>query len=170
MGTRNYGINGSVEILINGTRTGSISFSPVGSAALFRSSLPMALTSPLTHRDHSIFHHQRTTMKKTTVQWVKYFNDLNLVQYLQILGFTPTDSRPDATDFYTPFGTDAKAILTVHHDGNTFSDSVNHRRGHLVDLIIQLYGATPKEIMQDIMPFRLDILMQQTESDKTARP
>ena len=109
-------------------------------------------------------------MKKTTAQWVKYFNDLNLVQYLQILGFTPTDSRPDATDFYTPFGTDAKAILTVHHDSNTFSDSVNHRRGHLVDLIIQLYGATPKEIMQDIMPFRLDILMQQPESDKTARP
>ena len=109
-------------------------------------------------------------MKKTTTQWVKYFNQLSLIQYLQILGCTPTDSRPDATDFYTPLGTDAKAILTVHHDSNTFSDSVNHRRGHLVDLIIQLYGATPKEIMQDIMPFRLDILMQLTEPDKTARP
>lgn len=109
-------------------------------------------------------------MKKTTAQWVKYFNDLNLVQYLQILGSTPTASRPEATDFYTPFGTDTAAILTVHHDSNTFRDTVNHRQGHLVDLIVQLYGATPKEITQDIMPYRLDILMQQTESDKTARP
>src|SRR5580698_7939918 len=115
MGTRNYDINGPVEILINGTRTGSISSSPKASAALFRSSLPMALTSPLTHRDHSIFHHQHAAMKKTTAQWVKYFNDLNLVQYLQILGCSPTASRPDATDFYTPFGTDNAAILTVHH-------------------------------------------------------
>jgi hypothetical protein len=130
----------------------------------------MARISPLTHRDHSIFHIQHTAMKKTTDQWVKYFNDLNLVHYLQILGCTPTASRPDATDFYTPFGTDAKAILTVHHDSNTFNDQVNHRQGHLIDLIIQLYGATPKEIMQNIMPYRLDILMQQTEPDQTARP
>jgi hypothetical protein len=170
MGTRNYGINGSVEIPIDGTRTGSISSSPAGSAALFRSSLPMARTSPLTHRDHSIFHQQHTAMKKTTGQWVKYFNDFNLVQYLQILGFTPTASRPDATDFYTPFGRDATVILTIHHDSNTFSDPVNHRQGHLVDLIVQLYGATPKEIIQDIMPYRLDILMQSTKPDKTARP
>jgi hypothetical protein len=108
-------------------------------------------------------------MKKTTAQWVRYFNDLNLVQYLQILGFTSTASRPEATDFYTPFGTDTAAILTVHHKSNTFSDPDNHRQGHLVDLISQLYGVTPKEIMQDIMPYRLDILMHQTES-KTARP
>ena len=109
-------------------------------------------------------------MKKTTAQWVKYFNNLNLVQYLQILGCTPAARRADATDFYTPFGTDSAAILTVHHDSNTFSDSVNHRQGHLVDLIVQLYGTTPKEIMQDIIPYRLDILMQQTEHDQTARP
>ena len=109
-------------------------------------------------------------MKKTTTQSVKYFNDLSLAHYLQILGLTQTACRSDATDFYTPFGRDATAILTVHHDSNTFSDSVNHRQGHLVDLISQLYGVTPKEIMQDIMPFRLDILMQQTESEQTARP
>lgn len=109
-------------------------------------------------------------MKKTTAQWVKYFNNFNLVQYLQILGCTSTASRPEATDFYTPFDTDTEAFLTVHHDSNTFSDSVNHRQGHLVDLIVQLYGTTPKQIMQDIMPYRLDILMQQTESDKTTRP
>ena len=109
-------------------------------------------------------------MKKTTAQWVKYFNNLNLVQYLQILGCSSTASRPDATDFYTPFGTDNAAILTVHHDSNTFSDSVNHRQGRLVDLIVQLYSATPNEIMQDIMPYRLDILMQQTEPDQTDRP
>ncbi len=109
-------------------------------------------------------------MKKTTVQWVKYFNNFDLAQYLQILGCTPTASRPDAADFYTPFGTDTTATLTVHHTSNTFSDTVNHRQGHLVDLISQLYGTTPKQIMQDIMPYRLDILMQQTEPDQTTRP
>jgi hypothetical protein len=104
-------------------------------------------------------------MKKTTAQWVKYFNQFNLVQYLQILGFIPIACHPDATDFCTPFGIDATAILTVHHDSNTFSDPVNRRQGHLVDLIMQLYGVTPKEILKDIMPYRLDILMQQTEPD-----
>jgi hypothetical protein len=105
-------------------------------------------------------------MKKTTAQWVSYFNDFNLVQYLQILGFTPIACHPDATDFYTPFGGDGTLILTVHHDSNTFSDPINHRQAHLVDLITQLYGVTPKEILKDIMPYRLDILMQQTDQKR----
>ena len=109
-------------------------------------------------------------MKKTTTQSVKYFNDLSLAHYLQILGLTQTACRSDATDFYTPFGRDATAILTVHHDSNTFSDSINKKQGRLVDLITEMYGTTPKEIVKDIVPYRLDILMQQAEPERTAHP
>jgi hypothetical protein len=82
-------------------------------------------------------------------------NDLSLVKYLHELGIEPIATRPGELDYRSPFEDDARAIMTVYQDSNSFEDIGSGLEGSLCDFACHLFGCSPEELCSDIARYRL---------------
>ncbi len=86
-------------------------------------------------------------------------NELSLIDYLRILGFEPIAFHPGSTDYVSPFNHKEPQILSVNHKDNRFTAPGTHQKGTLVEFACLLYGCTPSELCNNIVPYKIDRLM-----------
>src|SRR6185437_3550473 len=95
-------------------------------------------------------------------------NEYCLVTYLKMLGYTPAYVSNEVTIFHIPVDNSQDAVLIVNHYTNRFHLSMWVPRGSILDLASLLFRAKPKDILADIVPYRLDQLMS-TEASKSGK-
>ena len=101
---------------------------------------------------------------------ISMLNQLSLVQYLDILGYKPIAQHADTTDYHVLLDHVEPVTLTIDHLTNRFTVPVNNRQGTLVDFACLLFDCTSIELCSNIVLYRLDMLMSQSSSTKTALP
>lgn len=101
---------------------------------------------------------------------ISMLNQLNLVQYLRILGYKPIAQHSDSTDYHVLLDHVEPTILTVDHRTNRFSVPANNWHGNLADFACLLFDCTSIELCSNIVLYRIDMLMSQSSSTKTALP
>lgn len=100
---------------------------------------------------------------------IEALNQLSLVSYLSILGYTPLARHPHATVYRVYFdGEPHSTIITVDHQSNRFHDPIQNIEGTLVDFACSLFGRTSIEILSNVMLYRIDLLMRQHSSSQMA--
>jgi hypothetical protein len=125
-----------------------------------RSVIPFLLApariSPVPGRDNSFIHAQTLQlMEQILNKGCTSIDNLNLVEYLQVLGIDPIATRPNETDFRSPFDDDSRAIMTVYHDSNCFENIGSGLTGSLSDFACHLFGCSPEELCGDVARYRL---------------
>jgi hypothetical protein len=89
-------------------------------------------------------------------------NNLSLVQYLHVLGIDPIATRPNETDYRSPFDDNSHAIMTVYHDSNRFEDIGSGLKGTLSDFACHLFGCNLEELSGDVARYRLYLVSKHT--------
>jgi len=100
-------------------------------------------------------------MNQTLQKDIKALNELSLVRYLTILGYTPVHSGDDSTLYRMYLDQKDLQDMLIDHEANEFIDIAGNRKGNLVDFACLLFGITPEELCSNIMPYRIDLLMRQ---------
>jgi hypothetical protein len=90
---------------------------------------------------------------------VRQMNKHSLVTYLKLLGHQPSLIHPDYTIFPSPLSDSPQSMLIVDNKTNTFRVTISLKGGKLMDLASLMFRRSPKEILSDIVLFRLDQLM-----------
>jgi hypothetical protein len=101
-------------------------------------------------------------MEKYISKDLTSINNLSLVQYLHVLGIDPIATRPNETDYRSPFDDNSHAITTVFHDSNRFEDVGSGLMGTLTDFACHLFGCSPEELSGDIARYRLYLVGKHT--------
>jgi len=89
-------------------------------------------------------------------------DNLNLVEYLHVLGIDPIATRPNESDYRSPFDDNSHAIMTVFHDSNRFEDIGSGLQGTLIDFACHLFGCSPEELCGDVARYRLYLVGKHT--------
>jgi hypothetical protein len=82
-------------------------------------------------------------------------DNLNLVEYLHVLGIDPIATRPNETDYRSPFDDNSHSIMTVYRDSNRFVDIGSGLEGTLTEFACHLFGCSPEELCEDVVRYRL---------------
>lgn len=98
-----------------------------------------------------------TTLSKDIAE----LNDYSLVSYLKVLGYEPVSELPGSTTFELYLGKNELIPLVIDHKTNRFIDKANNCEGSLVDFACMKFGITPNELIRNIMPYRIDLLMDE---------
>lgn len=98
-----------------------------------------------------------TTLSKDIAE----INDYSLVTYLKVLGYEPVSELPGSTKFELYLGTNELIPLVIDHNTNRFFDKANNREGSLADFACIKFEITPWELIRNIMPYRIDLLMDE---------
>jgi hypothetical protein len=118
--------------------------------------LAPARISPVPGRDNSFIHAQTLQlMEQNLNKGCTSIDNLNLVEYLHVLGIDPIATRPNETDYRSPFDDESHAIMTVYHDSNRFEDIGSGLKGTLSDFACHLFGCSPEELSGDVARYRL---------------
>jgi hypothetical protein len=118
--------------------------------------LAPARTSPVPGRDNSFIHAQTLQLMEQNLNKGRpSIDNLNLVEYLHVLGIDPIATRPNETDYRSPFDDDSRAIMTVYHDSNRFVDIGSGLEGTLTEFACHLFGCSPEELCEDVVRYRL---------------
>ena len=94
-------------------------------------------------------------MEKNISKDLRSIDNLSLVQYLHVLGIDPVATRPNETDYRSPFDDNSHAIMTVFHESNRFEDVGSGLTGTLTDFACHLFGCSSEELHGDIARYRL---------------
>jgi hypothetical protein len=86
-------------------------------------------------------------------------NQYSLVTYLKLLGHTPTSTNDEFTIFDLPQDNNIDVKLAVNNKTNRFRLTMMHGQGGVLDFIALFFQTTPEEILEDIVPYKLDQLM-----------
>jgi hypothetical protein len=89
-------------------------------------------------------------------------DNLNLVEYLHVLGIDPIATRPNETDYRSPFDDNSHSIMTVYRDSNRFEDIGSGLQGTLSDFACHLFGCSPEELCGDVARYRLYLVGKHT--------
>lgn len=108
-------------------------------------------------------------MKKNAQQIIDELNNLSIVSYLKILGFTPAAESNSSTSFLVYPAQPGTVTIIVEHDSNTFLDTKSSRTGKLVDLTCHIFQIKPRELIRNIANYRIDLLMTRTISQANQR-
>ena len=103
-------------------------------------------------------------MKKNAQQIIDELNNLSIVSYLKILGYSPAAESDKSTSFQVYPDLPDTATITVEHDSNTFFDRKTSRTGKLVDLACHIFQIKPGELIRNIANYRIDLLMTRSIS------
>jgi len=108
-------------------------------------------------------------MKKNAQQIIDELNNLSIVSYLKVLGYSPAAESDNSTSFQVYSDQPAPATITVVHDSNTFLDTKTSRTGKLVDLACHIFQIRPGELIRNIANYRIDLLMTRSISPANHR-
>jgi hypothetical protein len=83
------------------------------------------------------------------------YPEFSNLYYYSFLGRDHIATRPGEMDYRSPFDDDARAIMTVYQDSNSFEDIGSGLKGSLCDFACHLFGCSPEELCSDIARYRL---------------
>src|SRR5579872_6386622 len=101
-------------------------------------------------------------MKKTKAKLKTEFDKINscsLVTYMRILGHQPTFVSDAYVRFKSPFPDWPDESMIIHVKTNRFYITCDVPSGGVIDLARHLFHVSPQEILNDIVPYRIDQLM-----------
>lgn len=92
-------------------------------------------------------------------QQIDKMNQYSLVTYLKLLGHTPAITTDKFTIFDLPQDNNIGVKLAVNNKTNRFHLTMIPGQGGVLDFIALFFQTTPEDILEDIVPYRLDQLM-----------
>ena len=95
--------------------------------------------------------------KKTIKERIEAVNNLCVKSYMEILGYQAIYSYPEVVVFPSPFREDEK--LYVSHCLNKYFLDRGGKQGGALDLASRLFKVSRAAILNNIMPYRIDLLM-----------
>jgi len=100
--------------------------------------------------------------KMTTREQAASINNLCVKTYMEILGYGCIVSSRGYAIFPSPFSEIGR--LYVDYDKNRFRLSHGQLTGGVLDLACALFGETKSNILKNIVPYRIDMLMSKCGS------
>jgi len=95
--------------------------------------------------------------KRPTKERIEEVNNFCVKTYMEILGYKATLEHPSYVVFESPFPKTEKMYIS-HSTGKYFLDHGGKEYG-VLDLASRLFKVSKSAIMMDIMPYKIDVLL-----------
>jgi hypothetical protein len=95
----------------------------------------------------------------TLKQKIDTLNRYSLLEYMKVLGYTPTFVNEEYTIFIVPRPDGIDALLTIFNRTNRFRFHLKVTDGGVVELACLLFKVNPKDLLDNLVPYRLGVLM-----------
>ena len=94
--------------------------------------------------------------KLTGEKAIAWLNEIDMISYMAILGFKPTEQTSGATVYESPFPGGINRSLIVDHATNSFWDLPTNLAGKVADFACKLFKCTPEELCASLALYHLD--------------
>jgi hypothetical protein len=95
--------------------------------------------------------------KRPTKERIEEVNDLCVKTYMEILGYKAILTHPSYVVFPSPFPKTEK--LYVSHSTNKYFLDHGGKDGGVLDLASRLFKISKTTILMDLMPYKIDLLL-----------